>query len=467
MLTRIYGTAFLDKAALEEHLRAARGGPRPRPPQARARARACSCSPTWRPGMPFWLPKGTHVWNELTQPLAHQQRGARLHRGAHADPLRRRALEEVRPLARLPRPHVLHGRGGPADGPEADELPGARADLPARRALLPRPPDPLRRAGPRAPPRAQRNAPRPAAGAPASPRTTPTCSARRSRSRRRCFAASTSASSSTTSSASSRGSSCPRVPRSGWAREEMWDRAEDALQGALESRGLEYDLNEGDGAFYGPKIDLHMTDTIGRSWQLGTVQLDYYMPEQFELTYTGADNAEHRPAMIHRALMGSFERFIGILIEHYAGELPLWLAPVQAIVLPIADRHVPYAHLVATELAPARHPGGGRRPHRVGRAQDPRRGAAEDPLHARGGRQGGGRPEGGRPPPPRGRLGRRVGVGARRPADATRSRAAPRSAAILAANEGHRVLAHRKPLKRPVPVSHPTPPLPFDVQLVP
>jgi threonyl-tRNA synthetase len=131
----------------------------------------------------------------------------------------------------------------------------------------------------------------------------------------------------------------------------MWDKAEAALQGTLESRGLEYDLNEGDGAFYGPKIDLHMTDTIGRSWQLGTVQLDYYMPEQFELSYTGADNAEHRPAMIHRALMGSFERFIGILIEHYAGELPLWLAPVQALALPIADRHVPYAHLVVAELA--------------------------------------------------------------------------------------------------------------------
>ena len=86
-----------------------------------------------------------------------------------------------------------------------------------------------------------------------------------------------------------------------------------------------------------------MTDAIGRSWQLGTVQLDYYMPERFELAYTGADNAEHRPVMIHRALMGSFERFIGILIEHYAGEFPLWLAPVQAIVLPIADRHVDYA----------------------------------------------------------------------------------------------------------------------------
>jgi threonyl-tRNA synthetase len=132
--------------------------------------------------------------------------------------------------------------------------------------------------------------------------------------------------------------------------EEMWDRAEAALQKALDDRGIPYELNPGDGAFYGPKIDLHMTDSIGRSWQLGTVQLDYYMPEQFGLTYTGADNAEHRPVMIHRALMGSFERFIGILIEHYAGDFPLWLAPVQALVLPISDRHVDHAERVAEEL---------------------------------------------------------------------------------------------------------------------
>jgi threonyl-tRNA synthetase len=135
--------------------------------------------------------------------------------------------------------------------------------------------------------------------------------------------------------------------------EEMWDRAEAALTRALDDRGLEYELNEGDGAFYGPKIDLHITDAIGRSWQLGTVQLDYYMPDQFELAYTGADNAEHRPVMIHRALMGSFERFIGILIEHYAGEFPLWLAPVQAAVLPIADRHLDYAREVLEELREA------------------------------------------------------------------------------------------------------------------
>jgi threonyl-tRNA synthetase len=132
--------------------------------------------------------------------------------------------------------------------------------------------------------------------------------------------------------------------------EEMWDRAEAALQRALENHNLEYELNEGDGAFYGPKIDIHMTDAIGRSWQLGTVQLDYVMPERFELTYTGADNAEHRPVMIHRALMGSFERFIGMLVEHYAGEFPVWLAPVQAIVLPVSDRHVEHADRIQQAL---------------------------------------------------------------------------------------------------------------------
>ena len=132
--------------------------------------------------------------------------------------------------------------------------------------------------------------------------------------------------------------------------DEMWDRAEAALQGALEAEGLAYEVNPGDGAFYGPKIDLHMADSIGRSWQLGTVQLDYSMPERFELAYTGADNTEHRPVMIHRALLGSFERFIAILIEHYAGELPLWLAPVQAIVLPVSDRFNEYGATVLERL---------------------------------------------------------------------------------------------------------------------
>jgi threonyl-tRNA synthetase len=135
--------------------------------------------------------------------------------------------------------------------------------------------------------------------------------------------------------------------------DEMWDRAEAKLMGTLEQLGLSYELNPGDGAFYGPKIDMHMTDSLGRSWQLGTVQLDYSMPERFGLTYTGADNAEHRPVMIHRALMGSYERFIGILLEHYAGELPVWLTPVQAVVLPIADRHNEAAERVRAELVAA------------------------------------------------------------------------------------------------------------------
>ena len=133
----------------------------------------------------------------------------------------------------------------------------------------------------------------------------------------------------------------------------LWDISEAALKQALDDQALEYELNEGDGAFYGPKIDMHMTDSLGRSWQLGTVQLDYNFPERFELTYTGADNTEHRPVMIHRALMGSYERFIGILLEHFDGELPVWLAPVQAIVLPIADRHLEFGATLIERLRAA------------------------------------------------------------------------------------------------------------------
>jgi threonyl-tRNA synthetase len=132
--------------------------------------------------------------------------------------------------------------------------------------------------------------------------------------------------------------------------DEMWDRAEQKLTSTLDELGLDYELNPGDGAFYGPKIDMHMTDSLGRSWQLGTVQLDYSMPARFELAYTGADNQEHRPVMIHRAIFGSYERFIGIMLEHYAGELPLWLAPVQAIVLPVSERFNEYGASVRDSL---------------------------------------------------------------------------------------------------------------------
>jgi threonyl-tRNA synthetase len=135
--------------------------------------------------------------------------------------------------------------------------------------------------------------------------------------------------------------------------DEEWDFAEDALRKALAARGLDYTESEGEGSFYGPKIDLHMTDSLGRSWQLGTVQLDLQMPKRFGLTYAGADNAEHTPAMIHRALLGSIERFVGILIEHTGGDLPLWLAPEQVRLLPVAEAHRSGAEEIAEELRAA------------------------------------------------------------------------------------------------------------------
>ena len=121
--------------------------------------------------------------------------------------------------------------------------------------------------------------------------------------------------------------------------DEQWDRAEQALEEALKRHGMEYTISPGEGTFYGPKIDLHMTDSLGRSWQMGTIQLDYQMPERFGLVYAGADNADHRPVVIHRALLGSLERFAGILIEHYAGAFPFWLAPVQIRIIPVGEDH--------------------------------------------------------------------------------------------------------------------------------
>jgi len=134
---------------------------------------------------------------------------------------------------------------------------------------------------------------------------------------------------------------------------EEWENAERALRQALEAQGREFQLNPGDGAFYGPKIDFHVTDALGRSWQCGTCQVDFFMPERFDLTYTDAEDEQRRPVMIHRALLGSMERFAGILIEHYAGRFPVWLAPVQAVVLPVADRHRAYAEDVAAGLRSA------------------------------------------------------------------------------------------------------------------
>jgi threonyl-tRNA synthetase len=135
--------------------------------------------------------------------------------------------------------------------------------------------------------------------------------------------------------------------------EAMWARATEALRGALDKSGMAYDVAEGEGAFYGPKVDFHFRDAIGRSWQLTTVQCDFALPERFDLEFMGEDNQRHRPVMIHRAILGSLERFIAILIEHHAGAFPVWLAPVQVKVIPIATRHDGYAEKVAARLREA------------------------------------------------------------------------------------------------------------------
>lgn len=142
-------------------------------------------------------------------------------------------------------------------------------------------------------------------------------------------------------------------PEKAMGSQEIWDLAEKSLAQAIEEEGMKYQINPGDGAFYGPKLDFHVKDAIGRSWQCGTIQLDFSMPEKFDLTYEGNDGKQHRPVMLHRAIYGSLERFIGILIEHFAGKFPLWMNPLQAKILPIADRHVEYAKKVANQMRAA------------------------------------------------------------------------------------------------------------------
>ena len=142
-------------------------------------------------------------------------------------------------------------------------------------------------------------------------------------------------------------------PEDSMGPDEDWEAAEAGLKTALEELGMEYEVNEGDGAFYGPKIDFHLTDSLGRTWQCGTVQLDFQMPQNFDLEYTDADGSKKRPVMLHRVCYGSVERFIGILIEHYAGKFPVWLAPMQVKVLPVSEKSRDYAHKVADAIEAA------------------------------------------------------------------------------------------------------------------
>ena len=348
MLTRIYGTAFAGKEELEEHLRRLEQA-RDRDHRKLGRELSLFMLSDLAPGMPFWLPRGTHIWNELTR----LWRAVNVERGYTE--VRTPILYDVDLWKQSGHWHVYRENMYFTD--VEDRPMGLKPmNCPAHCQIYKREL------------RSYRELPIRLCEQGLVHRHEPSGTLH-GLMRVRHITQDDAHVFCTEEQIEEEAMRClefgfymyeqfglePRLelstrPEKRVGAEEMWDRAEAALTRTLEKNGLDYELNEGDGAFYGPKIDAHITDALGRSWQLGTVQLDYYMPEQFELAYTGADNAEHRPVMIHRASMGSFERFIGILIEHYGGEFPLWLAPTQATVLPISDRHLGYARGVAAEL---------------------------------------------------------------------------------------------------------------------
>jgi threonyl-tRNA synthetase len=351
MLTRIYGTAFLSKDDLEEHLRRLEEA-RARDHRKLGRELSLFMLSELSPGSPFWLPNGTHIWNELTE----LWRTSNVERGYTE--VRTPILYDVDLWKQSGHWHVYREHMYFTD--VEDRAMGLKPmNCPAHVQIY------------KNELRSYRDLPIRLAEQGLVHRHEPSGTLH-GLLRVRHITQDDAHVFCTEEQIEEEAMRCldfgfsiyeqfglePRLelstrPDKRVGTDEMWEKAEAALIRTLEDNALEYEVAEGEGAFYGPKIDAHITDAIGRSWQLGTVQLDYYMPEQFELSYTGADNTEHQPVMIHRALMGSFERFIGILIEHYAGEFPLWLAPVQALVLPIADRHVEYARDTAGRLREA------------------------------------------------------------------------------------------------------------------
>ena len=180
--------------------------------------------------------------------------------------------------------------------------------------------------------------------------------------------------------------------------DEKWTKAEAALRTSLDANGVDYFEATGEAAFYGPKADFLARDVLGREWQLSTIQVDFIQPARLGLTYIGEDGQEHTPVVLHRAVTGTTERFLGVIIEHFAGAFPVWLAPVQAVLIPIADRHLAYMPGGGRKAQGSRAARGGGRPRRAHERQDPRRPEAEDPLHAGGRRQGNGAGTGGPAP---------------------------------------------------------------------
>ena len=351
-MQRIYGTAFFSDKELDAYLTQIEEAKK-RDHRKVGKELGLFMFHPWAPGAAFWLDKGDDA---LPHARGLHARGAlprRLRRGAHAAHLQQGAVGDLRALAALPPEHVPRRVRARADGREGHELPRAHARLRQRSAQLPRSADSLSRAD-AAPP--QRSLGR-ALGPDARPSVLPGRRAllRDGGSDRLGGRVAAEARAARLHGLRPRPTrrSCRRGRRSSSAKSPRGIAPSRRSKTALEGAGQAYTINEGDGAFYGPKIDFDITDALGRKWQCATIQLDYQMPERFDLKYVGADNAEHRPVVIHRAIFGSFERFIALLIEHYAGAFPLWLAPVQARLLPIADRHLDYARTTKTALEAA------------------------------------------------------------------------------------------------------------------
>ena len=350
-MQRVYGTAFLSEKDLNVHLAQVEEAKK-RDHRKLGRELGLFTFHPWAPGAAFWLGKGTTLYQTLANYMREVLFPRRLCGGEDAADLQQGPLGALGSLEALPQGHVPHRVGRRDDEHEADELPGPFPHLRERGTQLPRPADPVSRADAAAPQRGIRRAF-------GSHARAPILAGRRALLRHQIRLVKRNERLIRLVQRVYGDFGLPYTAKLSTRPDEFlgevatWDHAETQLQAALERSGLPYDLNEKDGAFYGPKIDFDVTDAIGRKWQCATIQLDYQQPENFDLKYIGADNAEHRPVVIHRAIFGSFERFMAILIEHYAGAFPLWLAPVQAIVLPIADRHLPYAASVRDRLGAA------------------------------------------------------------------------------------------------------------------
>ena len=352
MLTRIYGTAFFSKAQLEEYLERVERA-KERDHRKLGKELGLFMFSDVSPGAAFWLPPGAAIWNQLVAVSREMGLRARLRRGEDAADLRRGAVEDLGALGEVPQEHV-HGQGrGARDGREADELPRARPPVRLPAPLLSGPARALLRARPAASQRALRRAARAAAGQ----------ALRAGRRAHLLHRGAGPGGGAGLPRAGVRDVCAVRLRACAWSSrrartkrigtDEMWDKAEEKLKNALDAQGLQYELNPGDGAFYGPKIDMHMTDSLGRSLAAGHGAAGLFDARALRSDVHGRGQPGAPSGDDPPRAFGSYERFIGIMLEHYGGELPLWLAPVQAIVLPISDPFNEYGATVRDSLRQA------------------------------------------------------------------------------------------------------------------